>query len=194
MICSISLASHRVTSYQSLQVLDLSENTLTGCLFSFLPDPHPGLLQLEKLYFHRTELNKDDVHHLLSITYKLPKLQELNLSGYTLTGCLSHFLPDPHPGLPQLEKLQLWSTELNTIDLTHLTHLIQTRKLPALKFLNLVCNSLYEMEMEVEHLIEACVNHHQRELRLRLWGNYLSDAFVEKLMQRFAETNIISSF
>ena len=175
-----------------LYCLNLSLNTLTGCLSNFLSDPHPGLPELQKLYLNRTEINKEDLQHLFSITHsnKLPNLQILDLSNNTLTGHLSSFLPDSHPGIPELEELDLRDTELNKAGLQHLTHLIQTHKLPGLKDLHLGDNRLSEMEMAVEHLIEACVAHHQKELKLILWGNGLSVAFEEKWKQRCAETKI----
>ena len=125
-----------------LRELDLSQNTLTGCLSSFLSDPDPGLPELRSLHLKSTDLNKDDLQHLLSVTYKLPKLHELDLSGYTLTGCLSSFLSDPHPGLPELEYLVFESTALNKKDLQHLSHIIQLNKLPKLQSLNLSHNTL----------------------------------------------------
>ena len=175
-----------------LSDLDLSHNTLTGCLSSFLPDPHPGLPELEKLNLRSTALNKDDLHHLLNTisSNKLPNLEDLNLSHNTLTGCFTSFLPDDNPGLPELEKLDLDNTALNKDDVQHITHLIQTHKLPGLDNLNLSENRLCEMETDVEHLIEACLTHHQRGLRLWLWLNGLSDAFREKWKQRRAGTNI----
>ena len=127
---------------QKLWDLDLSNNTLTGCLSSFLPDPHPGLPELRRLRLKSTALNKDDLQHLLSVTYKLPKLSQLDLSGYTLTGCLSSFLTDPHPGLHELEELNLWSTALNKDDLQHLFNIIQSNKLPKLWILDLSNNTL----------------------------------------------------
>ena len=77
----------------NLQILNLSGNTLTGCLSSFLPDSHPGLPQLKKLDLGYTALKKEDLQQLLYITQhsKLPKLEELYLSGNTLTGYLSSF-------------------------------------------------------------------------------------------------------
>ena len=112
--------------------LNLSGNILTGSLSSFLPDPHPGLSRLTFLYLEDMALNKEDLKHLLSIAHKLLKLYKLDLSGYTLTGCLSSFLPDPHPGLPKLRKLDLQSTALNKKDLQHLFSIIQFNKLPKL--------------------------------------------------------------
>ena len=175
-----------------LKILDLSWNTLTGCLTSFLPDPHPGLLELRESELAKTKLNKEDLQHLSHITQynKLPSLQCLDLSFHTLTGCLTSFLPDPHPGLPELEKLDLNHTALNKEDLEHLTRLIQTHKLPGLKHLNLIGNRLSEMETDFEHLIEACVTHHQREVKLSLWVTRLSGSFVKKWKQRCAGTKI----
>ena len=125
-----------------LRELDLSQNTLTGCLSSFLSDPDAGLPELRSLHLKSTDLNKDDLQHLLSITYKLPKLHKLDLSHNTLTGCLSSFLSDPHPGLPELEYLVFESTALNKKDLQHLSHIIQLNKLPKLRSLNLSHNTL----------------------------------------------------
>ena len=125
-----------------LEFLDLSQNILTGCLSSFLPDPHPGLPKLRWLYLECTALNKEDLQHLLSVAYKLPKLYELDISGYTLTGCLSSFLTDPHPGLHELEGLNLQSTALNKDDLQHFSQITQSNKLPKLLKLDLSDNTL----------------------------------------------------
>ena len=169
-----------------LSKLNLSDNILTGCLCNFLPDLHPGLPELHELNLRNTRLNYDDVQHLLSIAYKLPKLHELDLSGNTLTGCLSSFLPDPHPGLPQLRSLNLARTELNKDDLQHLTHLIQTLKLPGLMNLYLSHNRFDELETNVKHLIEVCSTYQKRGLWLFMGSNGLSHAFQEILKQRCA--------
>ena len=176
----------------NLQELSLSWNTLTGCLSCFLQDPHPGLPQLQKLDLWDTGLNKDDLELLSNITQsnKLPNLQELNLSYNTLTGCLSCFLPDPHPGLPQLQKLNLYYTELNKDDLQHLTHLIQSQKLPRLDYLNLRGNGLYQIESELEKLIEACITHHKVWMELNLGDNSFSDQYKNKWRRRCEGTNI----
>ena len=184
--------SHIIQSNKlpKLRKLKLSSNILTGCLSRFLAYPHPGLPELEKLNLRMTRLYKEDLQLLSHITQsnKLPKVEVLDLSYNTLTGCLSSFLPDPHPGLPELEKLILEDTELNKEDLQHLSHLIQTHKLPGLKNLDLSFNRLYEMETDVEHLIEAYATQHQRKLNLWLWNTGLSEAFAEKWKQRCAET------
>ena len=167
----------------NLRVLNLSQNIFTGCLSFLLPDPHQGLLELEELHLRDTELNKDDLQHLSNITQsnKLPKLLIMDLSNNALTGCLSSFLPYFQQILPNLEELHLCSTALNEEDLQHLAHLIETHKLPRLTLLNIGKNKLNEFEMDVKKLVEACVTHHQRELRLWLWFNNLSHAYKEKL-------------
>ena len=176
----------------NLQELDLLGNNLTGCLSSFLPDPHPGLPQLELLNLNHTRLNRDDLQHLFSITQsnKLPKLQKLDLAGNDLTGCLSSFLPDPHPGLPQLQKLDLEDTALNKDDLQHLTHLIQTQNLPRLEYFDLRCNGLSGLESELEKLIETCITHHKVQMKLRLWFIDISIEFKIKWRNRCKGTNI----
>ena len=127
-----------------LQELDLSQNTLMGFLSRFLPDPHPGICQLEKLNLSSTMLNEVDLQHLTHITQsnKLPKLRNLDLSENTLTICLSRLLPNPHPGLHELEMLDLHNTKLNKDDLQHFSHITQSNKLPKLRNLNLSENTL----------------------------------------------------
>ena len=101
----------QINRCSTLRVLDLSHITLTGYLSSFLPDPHPGLPELQQLNLDWISLNQEDVCHLLSIAYKLPRLRRLDLSYSFLTGCLSSFLPDPHPGLSELRELNLCNTD-----------------------------------------------------------------------------------
>ena len=179
-----------------LRKLDLSGNSLRGCLTSLVPDPNPGLYQLKELKLCDTALNKDDLHHLSNAMFsnKLPNVGILDLSHNTLSGCLSSLLPDLHPELPELEELYLSCTALNKDDLQHLTHSIQTHKLPGLNHLELFVNKLSEMETDVEHMVHTCVTHHQRELYLWLLGNGLSDAFKKKWEQRCAGTKIELEF
>ena len=125
-----------------LQVLDLSYNTLAGCLSNFIQDPHHGLPELFQLNLDSTALNKDDLQHLSYITQKnkLPKLRNIHLSKNTLTGLLSNFLPDTHSGLLSLEKLWLSDTHPNEEDAKHMLHMLQ--KLPKLQELYLNSNTL----------------------------------------------------
>ena len=189
-LCHLLSIAHKLLK---LQALDLSHNTLTGCLFGFLPDPHLGLHELKNLHLSDTKLNKEDLQHLLSIAYKLPKLQALDLSQNSLAGCFSSFLPDPHQGLLELQELELSSTGLNKGDLQHLSHLIQTYKLPRLSNLNLAHNRLSEKESDFENLFETCVTYHNSHLGLDLNGNsekQFSKEFEEKWKQRCEGTKI----
>ena len=71
-----------LSSCNKLLHLDLSYNTLTGCLSSFLRDPHSGLHSLEELLLDSCSLNKKDLQHLIKCveSEKLPSLQNLYLN------------------------------------------------------------------------------------------------------------------
>ena len=73
------------------------------------------------------KLPTETLSHLMQQINGCNALCVLDLYGTTITGCLSSFLPDPHPDLPELERLHLMDTSLNKEDLQHLTHLIQTQ-------------------------------------------------------------------
>ena len=85
-----------------LYLIYLTDSTLTGCLSSFLPDHHPGLVSLSTLFLGGTALQEDDLKHLSNIVQnnQLPNLQYLTISDNTLTGNFSNFLPESSPGLP----------------------------------------------------------------------------------------------
>ena len=177
-------------NFTKLQQLNLSWNTLTGCLYIILSDPYPGLPELQRLKLRGTGLNKVDLQYLLSIANKLPKLKELDLSNNTLTGYLSSFLQENQPGFPGLEKLHLRHTRLNAADLQHLVRVMQIHKLPRLDTLSLVFDKLYGVDIDVENLIKACVTHHQKQMKLKLWYRDISHVFVKKLEQQCAGTKI----
>ena len=110
-------------------------------------------------------------------------LFHLNLSQNTLTGCLSSFLPDAHPGLPQLGCLYLKGTALNKDDLHHLKHLLQDSKLPKLYVLHLEGNELYQMKEELKEFVETCFTNHHGSLTLYVTDNGLSTEFLNQLKQ-----------
>ena len=177
-----------------LEFLDLSKNTLTGCLLTFLADPHPGLSELCYLYLNTTALNKGDLHHLSTITQnnKLPKLYWLQLSYNKMTGCLSSFLSVTHPGLPKLKKLDLISTDLNKEDLQHLADLMKAGKFPQLKVLDLD-RALLGKRNELgplTKLLGNCVKYHNTGLMISLKENNLSVQFQKKLADICAGTNV----
>ena len=88
-----------LSTCKHLVQLGLFGNTTMGCISNFIPDPHPGLPNLKVLHLDYKGWTKEDLSHLLCIAHKLPKLMVLDLSDSILTGCLSAFLPDPHPGI-----------------------------------------------------------------------------------------------
>ena len=184
------LTTHKLPK---LKDLDLSYSILTGCLSSFLPDPHVVLPELNKLDLRGTGLNKKDLQHLFSIIErdKLPKLEQLYLSDNKLKACLSSFLTDPHPGLPQLQLLGLTNATLNKKDLQHLTHLIQNKKLPCLNDLRVEHNRLCKKQKELGELIETSVVNHHIILGLDLRYNNLSKKFKEKWELSCEGTNIV---
>ena len=71
----------QITSVVKLKELDLSLNTLTGCLHHLLSEPHQGLQSLEELYLWMTKLNKNDIEELTRAVQRhvLPGLKELDL-------------------------------------------------------------------------------------------------------------------
>ena len=150
-------------------------------------EARPPLKELDLSYCSMTA---DASKYLLSALGSCLQLTALWLPGNTLTGCLPHFIPDPHDGLHSLEKFFLNYTRLKNQDLLHLMHLVKKRKLSRLKELDLGANSLHKMAGVVEHLIEACITNYQRELKLCLWFNYLSTASVDKCKFLCSNTNI----
>ena len=133
-----------VHNLPELRVLNLSGNTLKGCLARFILDHYQGLPHLEELHMESTKVNKRDLQCISKITQsnKLPKLKILDLSHNILTECLSSFLQDPHPGLPELKEINLCDTSLSKKDLQELFHITQRGKLPKLQVLDLSQNIL----------------------------------------------------
>ena len=70
-----------LSSCKHLSYLNLSGNTLIGCLFCFLSDPNSRLTCLEYLNLKCTTMNKTNVQHLSQLIQanKLPSLNYLNL-------------------------------------------------------------------------------------------------------------------
>ena len=113
--------------------------------------------------------------HLSAISRNCKQLNDLDLVHNTLTGMLSGFTPSL-----SLEVLKLGEAALNKEDLYHLTCLVRSNKLPRLEELWVWESKMCDMEDELADLIEACVTHHQRELRLLLQDKNLSEEFKEK--------------
>ena len=71
---------------KSLTTLNLTGNSIQGCLDWFLPHPHEGLHSFGKLFLESTSLNCEDMSHLVLLIEKrkLPMLEELNLASNAL--------------------------------------------------------------------------------------------------------------
>ena len=145
-------------SCKQLTVLDLSNNTigeagryLAQSITSWGDNPKLGTLDMSQCSV--PEQVWDELMQSLS---SCRDLLYLNLSGNTLTGCLSSFLSDPNPELTSLKYLNLKQTALNKSDIRHLTHLIQTKKLSGLNGLRFEGVNWTDVEDELLQLKEAC--------------------------------------
>ncbi len=130
----------------NLNELDLSCNTLTGCLKDLFGElDHPGFISLEYLILCRTHLKQKDVESLSQAVRagKLPNLKHLSLEDITLSGYLKDLFGGPnHPGFSRLEHLCLVQTHLTQDDVEILSEAARVGKLPQLKTLRLWNNTL----------------------------------------------------
>ena len=117
-------------------------------------------------------------------------LEHLDLSGNNLTGCLPNFIPMSYPGLASLEKLILNNATLNDDDLLHLTHLIEYQKVPNLKDLGLSFTDFQGFEDEIFHLINACIIHHQTELKIGLIKTNIKEDLINKWQSQCNGTHV----
>ena len=190
-VCSGIIAA--LSTCKNITHLNLSGNALSKCKID-LADAilvwGPTLQLLLELDLSQCLLQFDVSKRLLSVLGHCDLLINLSLQGNTLTACLSSFLKDPHKGLHSMDKLFLNSTSLNREDMSHLVQLIEKRKVPMLRELDLESNALHTMEDVVENLLETCVTHHLMELKFNVSFNDLSYLFEEKCKPLCAGTHI----
>ena len=110
---------------------------------------------LQHLNLYNCSIPEQVWPELLQSLSSCQQLRHLDLDINTITGCLSSFLSDPHPGITDLEYLDLKQTAMNKSDLQHLTHLIKSNKFPSLKRLWLTEKSWAGVEEELEQLKES---------------------------------------
>ena len=154
---------HHLADLVHLERIDLSFNDLSRVSSIILNNTiSPVTLKLMD-----THISPELLKSICQLT-SVVKLKELDLSYNTLTGHLHYLLADPPQGLQSLEELKLYLTNLNKDDIEVLTRAIQRRVLPELKQLDLGNHKLNTMQRETEKLIQTCVTHHKREMRLQL--------------------------
>ena len=107
-------------------------------------------------------------HHLI----------KLDVPCNNLAGCLPDFLSDSDSVLPSLQSLDLSHTALTVHDVNHLMYIIETGKLPNLKWLDL--QILSELEEEVDRLINTVMTHHKKELEITLSREDFPQHLLEK--------------
>ena len=123
---------------------------------------------LQLLNMKNCEMTANVCCELMTVVSRCFGLKYLNMDSNTLTDALPNFVINPHPGLLELETLELSHTQLNRNDFRHLKQLVQSQMLPRLETLCLQETFVCEIGKELGELIETCVNHHQRELRVEL--------------------------
>ena len=121
-------------------------------------------------------------------------MTELWLPGNTLTGCFVNFLAQPNLTLTCLKELFLSYTKLNAQDLLHLAQLIRAEKMPMLKELDLGANELQRIEDSLEELLQTLLCDHQRELKLNIYFNSLTQKSVQRRNKLCENTDIELKF
>ena len=180
----------------NITVLDLSGNTLGihGIhLVHSVKTWGPGAC-LQELDLSHCSLPVEACGPLLSALGRCRSLTELWLPGNTLTGCLQNFLAEHDSRLPFLQELFLSYTKLSAHDLLHLSQLIQAMKIPQLRELDLGANGLRRIEDSLKDLVQALVSHHQKDLKLNLYFNKLSQEFVQISKLQCQNTDIALEF
>ena len=183
-----------LSAHRQLAALDLSGNNVGNMDHKLIEDI--STQTLHTLYLANTNMTRDGCKRWLRKLDKYKTLIYLSLGENTLTGQLSHFLPDPGSTLSSLCHLDLTNVGLNKEDVNHLKTLIESGRMPALggptdtDALFLDRNNLAEMVMELESLLCTCLNYHQKELKIELFDNNLSTEFEEKWTKLCEGTHI----
>ena len=128
---------HQITHLSQLEHVGLSQINLSPIDLNLR-----NMTKLRRLALSDIRMSREQYIDILRQMNSLPYLCYIEMSSNNLTRCLSSFLPDPHPGLPELEWIDLKNTSLQTEDLLHLSNIIKLNKLPKLFYLDLSCNTL----------------------------------------------------
>ena len=146
------------------------------------------------LSLHSTSVPEGVWPELLKSLSTCRRLTCLRLSGNTLTGSLSSFLGQPGDGLHVLEELWLNGTKLDAEDIQHLSSLVETHKVPGLKYLDMFYNEMPGMEMILQEFVTKCVNYHLEKMKIKLGDCNISKSSQKELTQLCEGTNVELSF
>ena len=185
-----------LSSHGNITNLDLSGNilgihgvNLVNSIKTWGPEP-----SLQELDLSHCSLPAEVCGPLLSVLGRCRNMTELWLPGNTLTGCFVNFLAQPNLTLTCLKELFLSYTKLNAQDLLNLAQLIQAEKMPMLKELDLGANELHRIEDSLEELLQTLLCDHQRELKLNIYFNSLTQKSVQRMNKLCENTDIELKF
>ena len=172
----------------SLLHLSLQEVHMDPELCSSLMKQIPSLINLK--YLHIYAEYEDSVEYCQIPTDLCPEIFRsishfhhligLAVSGNNLSGCLPNLLSDSDSVLPSLQTMFLMNTAITLDDVNHITHIIETGKLPNLEELNLTGDNLSGMEVEIDRLINTAIMYHKKELLIRLSRNNFPQTLKQK--------------
>ena len=178
--------------FPDLIELNVSENTLDGCIHHLVEGPGLGLQSLEVLNLKDTHMANSDISALGTLCKqgRFPKLTTFILTGNELTGAINDILSDSnHTGFTNLETLKIKESQLNGSDVKSLSNAVKEGRLPKLKSLCLGLHSDEIYDMDVEEFIKTCVQHAQHEMYIRIEGQ-LSDNSCELMASVCAESYV----
>ena len=147
-----------------LTYLDLSYNSLTGCMERLLKQTEgPNLNFLEELSLAGTQLSKTDVKLLAKALTdgRLCNIKRLNQGENKLTGMIGELFIGK--GLPSVQSMKLQCTGLGKKDFLLISDAMKCGKLPNLRSIDLIGNNnTQKLEEEVISVCEACFTCYQR--------------------------------
>ena len=151
---------------------------------------------MERIILSDCKIPRQICKTLLTSLSRCERLRFVNLAGNDLSGVVSNFLPDGDSAFLYLTQLHVGFTELNSDDMSHITKLVQSHRLPELggaedfNGLWLQGNNLAKIESQLEALLETCSKEYNRELNIGLWENQLCDSFEKQWKERCAGSNM----
>ena len=179
---------NHLSTYRHIQGLNLRGNNFGSAVHRLIESIFAQ--NLHSLDLGDTNITPENCERLLRELDKCKILFNLSLGGNNLTGQLSHFFPNTSSTLPSLRNLVLTNVGLSKDDVIHLKTLLESGRMPALGGpedtygLWLDRNNLVEIVFELEAFLNACLKKYQKELKIALRNNNLSDEFVEKWTKR----------